>query len=141
MRSIKLRHILFCLSFIYASILQAQSKMPQLSNELAKKFTTKDTLFKVPYVDVDEWRDKPVRHRYIHGGFKGTETRFSFYFPPKEKYRGHFFQYFTPFPDNENLAQNAKGEDDMISFSGNSGAYFIETNGGGKIDFSKPKFN
>src|SRR3954468_7183858 len=118
--------LLLNLFLIYSSILQAQNNLPQLSNELAKSFVTKDTLFKEPFVDVDEWRDKPVRHRYIHGGFTGTETRFSFYFPPKQKYLGRFFQYFTPFPDNENLAQNAKGEEDMISFSGNSGAYFIE---------------
>ena len=34
--------------------------------------------FDQPYLDVDEWRDVPVRHRYVHGGFAGTETRFSF---------------------------------------------------------------
>jgi hypothetical protein len=99
-----------------------------------------DTLFKEPFVDVDEWRDKPVRHRYVHGGFKGTNTRFSFYFPPKEQYQGRFFQYITPFPDNENLSQGASGEEDKIGFSLSSGAYFIETNGGGRVDFGKPGF-
>ena len=64
-----------------------------------------DPLFAQPYIDIDEWRDRPVRHRYVHGGFKGTETRFSFYFPPKEQYQGRFFQHITPVPDNENLAQ------------------------------------
>lgn len=93
---------------------------------------TQDTLFKEPYTDIDEWRDKPVRHHYVHGGFKGTDTRFSFYFPPKEKYAGRFFQYITPVPDNENLSQGATGEGDKIGFSIASGAYFIETNGGGK---------
>lgn len=141
MRYINFYKLLFCLALTYSSVVKAQNNLPQLSQELAKNFKTKDSLFKQPFVDLDEWRDKPIRHRYVHGGFKGTETRFSFYFPPKEQYQGRFFQYFTPFPDNENLAQNAKGEDDMISFSGASGAYFIETNGGGKIDFSKPKFN
>ncbi|MDQ6815058.1 MAG: hypothetical protein M3040_15085 [Bacteroidota bacterium] len=135
-----IKKLVFCLAIMSASLLRAQDNLPLTSKDFAT-FTTKDTLFKEPYVDVDEWRDKPVRHRYVHGGFKGTETRFSFYFPPKQKYLGRFFQYFTPFPDDENLAQNAKGEDDMISFSGNSGAYFIETNSGGKIDFSKPKSN
>jgi len=138
MRSIKLRHALFCLSFICTSILKAQNNLPQLSQELAKKFTTKDTLFKEPYVDVDEWRDAPVRHRYVHGGFKGTDARFSLYFPPKEKYQGHFFQYITPFPDNENLSQGASGEEDKIGFSITHGAYFIETNEGGRIDFAHP---
>ena len=96
-----------------------------------------DTLFNKPYVDIEEWRDKPVRHYYVHGGFKGTENRFSFYFPPKEKYQGRFFQYITPFPDNETLSQGASGEEDKIGFSVSSGAYFIETNGGGKVDFAK----
>src|SRR5580704_13936519 len=53
---------------------------------------TSDPPFTQPYMDVDEWRDTPVHHRYVHGGFKGTETR--------------------------------------VSLS--SGAYFIETNGGGR---------
>jgi len=52
-----------------------------------------DTRFGAPYIDVDEWRDEPVRHRYVHGGFEDTHTRFSFYFPPAEKYQGRFFQY------------------------------------------------
>ena len=97
-----------------------------------------DTLFNKPYVDVEEWRDKPVRHLYVHGGFTGTDTRFSFYFPPKEQYQGHFFQYITPVPDNENLSQGASGEEDKIGFSVSNGAYFIETNGGGKVDFARP---
>lgn len=132
------RGAVVCLSVLYATSLQAQNNLPQQSSELAKQFTTTDTLFKEPYVDVDEWRDKPVRHRYVHGGFKGTDTRFSCYFPPKEGYQGRFFQYITPFPDNENLSQGASGEEDKIGFSVRSGAYFIETNGGGKVDFAKP---
>jgi hypothetical protein len=138
---VSFRKALVGLSLLYATTLQAQNNLPQLSPELAKQFTTTDTLFKAPYVDVDEWRNKPVRHRYVHGGFKGTETRFSFYFPPKEGYQGRFFQYFTPFPDNEFLSQGASGEEDKIGFAMHSGAYFIETNGGGKVDFAKPTFN
>ncbi len=94
--------------------------------------TKQDTLFNKPYVDREEWRDKPVRHYYVHGGFTGTDTRFSFYLPPKEQYQGRFFQYITPVPDNENLSQGATGEGDKIGFSVASGAYFVETNGGGK---------
>lgn len=88
-------------------------------------------MFAAPYIDIDEWRDVPVRHRYVHGGFEGTETRFSFYFPPEDQYAGRFFQHVTPVPDSENLAPGATGEDDKIGFSISSGAYFIETNGGG----------
>lgn len=100
-----------------------------------------DSLFSKPYIDLDQWRDAPVQHRYVHGGFEGTSTRFSFYFPAKEQYQGRFFQYITPFPDNENLSQGAKGEEDKIGFSISSGAYFIETNGGGTVDFSRPGFS
>jgi hypothetical protein len=97
-----------------------------------------DPLFAQPYVDVDEWRNAPVRHRYVHGGFKGTATRFSFYFPPKEQYRGRFFQHITPVPDSENIEQlMPPGQYNKIGFSIASGAYFIETNGGGQIDLTK----
>lgn len=139
MPSIHFRNVLFCLTMAASSVGQAQNNLPQQSATLAKQYTTKDTLFSQPYVDVDEWRDKPVRHRYVHGGFTGTDARFSFYFPPKETYQGHFFQYITPFPDNENLSQGATGEEDKIGFSVSHGAYFIETNEGGKIDFAKPQ--
>jgi hypothetical protein len=90
-----------------------------------------DEMFEKPYVDVDEWRDVPVRHRYVHGGFADTETRFSIYLPPAELYKGRFFQHITPVPDSEHLAQEATGEQDRIGFSLASGGYFLETNGGG----------
>src|SRR3954462_98971 len=90
-----------------------------------------DALFGDPYVDVDEWRDAPVRHQYVHGGVTGTDTRFSIYLPPPERYEGRFFQHITPVPDSEHLAQSATGEQDKIGFSIASGAYFLETNGGG----------
>jgi len=88
-------------------------------------------MFDEPYVDVDEWRDVPVRHRYVHGGFAKTETRFSIYLPPADLYEGRFFQHITPVPDGENLAQHVTGEQDKIGFSTASGGYFLETNGGG----------
>ncbi len=92
-----------------------------------------DSMFSKPYVDIEEWRDEPIRHLYVHGGFEGGDTKFSLYFPEKEAYLGRFFQYITPVPDNEFLSQNNEGgESDKISFSISHGAYFIETNGGGK---------
>jgi hypothetical protein len=90
-----------------------------------------DDDFRAPYIDVDEWREIPVRHRYVHGGFAKTETRFSIYLPPEDLYEGRFFQHITPVPDSEHLAQGAIGEEDKIGFSIASGAYFLETNGGG----------
>lgn len=141
MKSIKLRNLLFCFFIVCTSIAHSQNKRLLSDLDFAKDFITNDTLFKSPYVDIDEWRDVPAQHRYVHGGFKGTDTRFSFYFPVKEQYQGRFFQYITPVPDNENLSQGATGEEDKIGFSIASGTYFIETNGGGKIDFAKPGIN
>ena len=48
----------------------------------ATSTTVIDPEFDAPYIDVNEWRDAPVRHRYVHGGFENTETRFSFYLRP-----------------------------------------------------------
>jgi hypothetical protein len=115
-------YLFFCTIGIGKTIAQTQSVV------------AKDTLFNKPYIDADEWREKPVRHRYVHGGFKGTSTRFSFYMPSKEQYQGRFYQYITPVPDSETLSQGATGEEDKIGFSIASGAYFIETNGGGITD-------
>ncbi|MEJ6012020.1 PKD domain-containing protein [Novosphingobium aquae] len=98
-----------------------------------------DPMFSQPYVDIDEWRDKPVRHRYVHGGFKGTEARFSLYMPPKEKFERRFFQYVTPVPDSENLAPT--NGLDQIGFSIDSGGYFVETNSGGTNATAGPAFN
>lgn len=140
MFSVKFSILALFLFLGFSISLKGQESLVGLSEELSNTFATYDTLFRMPFIDIDEWRDKPVRHRYVHGGFKNTETRFSFYFPPKEAYQGRFFQYITPFPDNENLSQGASGEEDKIGFSISSGAYFIETNGGGKIDFAKPGF-
>ncbi|WP_198169730.1 hypothetical protein [Agromyces laixinhei] len=90
-----------------------------------------DADFAHGYVDVDEWREAPVRHRYIDGGFTGTETRFSYYFPESDRYEGRFFQHVTPVPQSENLAPTDTSGYNKISFSVGSGAYFVETNGGG----------
>jgi hypothetical protein len=97
-----------------------------------------DVMLKEPFIDIDEWRDKPIRHRYVHGGFKGSDARFSFYFPSKEKYQGRFFQHITPAPGGENLEQHATGIEDQISFAIESGGYFIETNEGGPSAMMNP---
>ena len=52
-----------------------------------------DEYFGPAFVDMDEWRDQPNRHRYVHGGFEGTDTRFSFYFPPADAFSA------LPLPD------------------------------------------
>jgi hypothetical protein len=45
-----------------------------------------DPLFDKAFIDVYDWRDEPVRHRFVHGGFEGTDARFAIYF---DEYRPH----------------------------------------------------
>jgi hypothetical protein len=94
---------------------------------------SKDPLYTTPYIDIDEWRDKPVRHRYVHGGFKDTELKFSYYFPPAEYYEGRFFQLLLPVPGIETAAINAPAATtlpDPIPFAMESDAYLVESNQG-----------
>ena len=65
------------------TMMQAQPA-PSLT---AAGYTATDTLFAQPYIDAAEWRDAPVRHFYVHGGFTGTDTRFSYYLPAAEHYK------------------------------------------------------
>jgi hypothetical protein len=92
-----------------------------------------DPLFTKPYLDKDEWRDMPIRHRYVHGGFAGTDLRFSMYFPPKEQYQGRFFHPVMHIAGDENVAPTGRlaGLDgDSIPFAAACGAYLVESNQG-----------
>ena len=60
------------------------------ANEVQKAASAQltDPKFQEPYIDVDQWRDKPVRHRYVHGGFKGTTARLRFLLPAERAIPG-----------------------------------------------------
>jgi hypothetical protein len=89
-----------------------------------------DPYFGPAYIDIDEWRDEPVRYRYVHGGFEGTDTRFSFYFPPAEQYQGRFLQPLEGGNGgHENTALLAIGGGG-IGFAFECGAYVVESNQG-----------
>jgi len=92
-------------------------------------------MYRDPFVDVDELRDTPVRHRYVHGGFKNTELLFSFYFPPKEHYQGRFFQPLQAVSGNENMAPMAMYQASGVGFALASGAYLVESNQGSRNMF------
>ena len=97
-----------------------------------------DPYFSHPYIDVEEWREKPVRHYFVHGGFEGTEidgsqVKFCFYFPEKEKYEDRFFQYLSPAPEDEHESEHLTGEDDKITFALTHGAYYVVSNQGGFV--------
>ena len=92
-------------------------------------------MYKDPFIDIDEWRDAPVRHRYVHGGFRGTELLFSFYLPPKEHYEGRFFQPLQAVSGNENMAPMAMYQAAGVGFALESGGYLVESNQGSRNMF------
>ncbi len=97
-----------------------------------------DPLYTKPFVDIDEWREEPVRHRYVHGGFEDTNARFSLYFPSKEQYEGRFFQYIQPISGDEHTADapNAENSSYSIGFAVDSGGYLAISNLGRRDMFT-----
>ena len=92
-----------------------------------------DPPFHDAYVEVDELREAPVPHRYVHGGFRGTDARFSFYFPPAERYQGRFHHNTYPLAATSDVGpfpiafDVATGD---IGYTLDSGAYYVQTNNG-----------
>ncbi|MCW1429050.1 PKD domain-containing protein [Novosphingobium sp. JCM 18896] len=86
-----------------------------------------------PFVDISEDRTEPVPHRYVSGGFKGTDARFSFYFPLKLQYQGRFFHNTYPMAVTSDIGpfpiqfEVAVGD---LGFTLDSGAYYVQTNNG-----------
>jgi hypothetical protein len=90
-----------------------------------------DSFFGKPYIDKDEERVEPFQHRYLHGGFEGTDTRFSFYFPPKEGWQGRMVQTFGGATGgNEHSVQTIGGVLNAYRNAFSNGAYLIESNQG-----------
>jgi hypothetical protein len=93
-----------------------------------------DTKYGQPYIEVNEMRDEPVPHRYVHGGFEGSDARVSFYFPPADIYEGRFFHNTYPMALTSDIGpfpiafDVAKGD---LGFTFDSGAYYVQTNLGG----------
>jgi len=111
--------VLFLGVFTSSNVLSAADSADSLSAPYDK-----------PFVDVDEWRETPVRHRYVHGGFTDTELRFSLYFPEKENYEGRFFQPLQAVSGNENTAPMALYRAGGVGFALATGGYLAESNQG-----------
>ncbi len=50
-----------------------------------------DPKYARPFVDVNELRDEPVPHRYVHGGFEESDARVLHLFPAGRGLRGALF--------------------------------------------------
>jgi hypothetical protein len=104
-------------------------------------YAVTDGFFGAPYIDVDEQRDVPVPHRFVHGGFEGTDTRFAFSFPDADGYDGRMFQPLE--------GANAGHEDAFATTHGamlgglemiaRQGGYMVESNMGHIGDVQDPK--
>jgi hypothetical protein len=108
--------------------------MPGASPPVAVTAESIDPVYNAPYIELDEWRRDPAPHRYVHGGFKGTEARFSFYFPAADQYEGRFFHNTYPLASTADIGpfpiafEVAAGD---LPFTLDSGAAYVQTNNGG----------
>ena len=93
-----------------------------------------DPSYTNPYVDIDQkgsvtdpTTGLTVQYRYIHGGFTGTTTTFSMYFPPARQFRGRFFESTYPTVTTDTIAPSD------IVFALYNGAYVIASNNNGGV--------
>lgn len=96
-------------------------------------YSVTDAFFGAPYIEVDEERAEPMPHRFVRGGFGDTDTRFQFYFPPKDAgYQGRMINPLSgAHGGDETFFAGPMGE--MIggmSMCMRLGAYMIESNQG-----------
>jgi hypothetical protein len=140
--------LLFMASSATIAVCPAAPAPPIARSKYKYPFITgdsEDPHFDQPYTDAEEWRDEPAevpnvlglttqrqgappiraRHLYVHGGFKGTDTKFTFYFPPKEQYGGRFYQATHQLLTNENSTPY------NVAMTLAAGAYVVQTNMGG----------
>ena len=91
-----------------------------------------DSMFAEPYIDTNEWRDEPEPHQYVHGGFAGTDLRFSYYFPPAARFEGRFLHVLPPISGFEHGAGTdlCYGTPGSVGFAFDTGAYLVESNMG-----------
>jgi len=78
-------------------------------------------------IDTQEWRDKPVRHFYIHGTLNG-DTRFRVCLPEKSAWKGRLIQYLEGAFGGYELTGDA-------ALALTHGAVYVESNQGhrGKV--------
>lgn len=94
-------------------------------------YSVTDDFFGAPYIDEDEHLDAPIPHRLVHGGFEGTDTRFTCYFPD-EGYDGRFFQPIEGGHGGHEKAhaQGIAAEIMGIGLMQRLGGYMVESNQG-----------
>jgi hypothetical protein len=95
------------------------------------RYQPEDPFFGTPCIDEDEQRTEPLPHRYLHGGFEGTDTRFSLYFPPAQEWKGRMVQTFGGATGGDERSASTIGA--ILNAHHNAfsnGAYLVESNQG-----------
>jgi hypothetical protein len=94
--------------------------------------TCVDPAVATPYVDADERRTitdpatkVTVKVRYVHGGFTGTKSKFSFYFP--DEYAGRFFESTYPTFSTE------EADPETVVFAISTNSYVVSDNNNGGL--------
>jgi hypothetical protein len=113
-----------------------------VSNIDLSGYQVTDPFFGTPYLEVDEERDRPSPHRFIQGGFEGTDTKWACYFPPKESYHGRMFQPLEGGNGGHVVTFGGGVLGEMfqrIAMSARLGGYMVESNQGHIGDDFDPK--
>ncbi|WP_454798481.1 hypothetical protein [Novosphingobium lindaniclasticum] len=97
--------------------------------------TCVDPQFNKPVIDSRTTLSEPYAIYKVSGHFEGTGAKFNIYLPPKENWKGRFFQLVYPVSDG-----NANEE--TLRFGLNGGAYTVQTvsTGGYRSDAAAAKF-
>lgn len=95
-----------------------------------------DAEFSRPVIDDTAEISDPVTLHKVSGHFEGTEVKFNFYFPPKDRWKGRFFHNVYPLTTGEARAET-------LIFGSESGAYTVQTGGsiGYRADAAAAKFS
>src|ERR1700722_7538993 len=85
-----------------------------------------------PHIDVGEGREAPHPHHYVHGGFAGTDTRFSVNFPTPAEYADRFITVVEGGQAGHEVRAAKLTGDALpsIAWAFSCGAYLVESNGG-----------
>lgn len=104
-------------------------------------YVVTDDFFGQAYIDADEERDEPEPYRYMHGGFRDTDTRFSFCFPRAERYQGRLYQPLEGAnAGHEHVNSGPLGlVTGGLEMAFRLGGYTVESNMGHKGDVMDPK--
>ncbi|KAL0940303.1 pkd domain containing protein [Colletotrichum truncatum] len=81
-----------------------------------------DAVYKYPIIDAESDQSSPAKHHRVSGHFENTPIRFNFYFPPRDRWDGRFFQLTFP-------TQHENATDEVIGFALDSHAYAVQATG------------